>query len=86
VAVVKPILGTEVNFNVAGLFGSIADLDGGVVKIGTGFEVPPAGKDDADGLLIGGLQFGQAQTLVVPDALDKAFVDRDGDVVAVGIA
>lgn len=84
VAVVKPVVGAEMDFDVAGEFVVVADFDGGVAEVGAGFEVPPAGEDDLDGTGIGGLE--RLDALVVPDALDEAFADGERVVLAVGVA
>lgn len=85
VAVVVPIAGAEVDFDVAGEFLAV-EFDGGVAKIGTGFKVPPAGEDDFHGAVVGGVEAGMLDALVVPDALDEAFGNGDGDVIVVGVA
>ena len=47
VAVLAPVVGAEVDLDVAFAFGFVGELDGGVAEIGAGFDVPPAGEDDA---------------------------------------
>ena len=86
VTVMVPILGPQMDLNVARALGLVADLQRRMPKIGTGLEVPPALEHHADAAAIGRLQRARVQPLVVPDALHEPFTDGDGDVIAVGIA
>jgi hypothetical protein len=86
VTVMVPILGPKMDLDVARAFGLVADLQCRMPKIGAGLQIPPALEHHADGAAIGRLQRDGVQALVVPDALHEAFADRDGDVIAVGVA
>ena len=84
VAVAEPVGGTEMDFDVAVELLAV-EFDRGVAEVGAGFEVPPAGENDFEGAIVGGVELGKLDALVVPDALDEALADGDGDVVTVGI-
>lgn len=78
VAVMFPILGAQMQLDIACAFCFVANLHRGLTEVGAGFEVPPTPEDDAHGATVGRLQGTEFQPLVVPDALDKPFANRDG--------